>query len=258
MNAVQECAMPIHDWTRVNAGIFHDFHHDWITMLKRTLNAGRLPRGYYALAEQIAGGLGPDVLTLEATSRPSLPDGPSEPGGVAVATAPPKVRLVATSEMTSYARKRNRVVIRHISGHRVVAMIEIVSPGNKSSTNALRAFVQKAVELIEEGIHLLVIDLFPPGPRDPQGMHGAIWSEIEPGPFVLPPELPLTLAAYSAGPLKCAYIEPVAVGGTLPDMPLFLDADRYIPVPLEASYQSAWEGVPEYWREQLEKSSAAN
>lgn len=30
--------MPIHDWTKVNAGIFHDFHHDWITMIKRALN----------------------------------------------------------------------------------------------------------------------------------------------------------------------------------------------------------------------------
>jgi hypothetical protein len=23
--------MPIHDWTRVEPGIFHAFHHDWIT-----------------------------------------------------------------------------------------------------------------------------------------------------------------------------------------------------------------------------------
>lgn len=46
--------MPIHDWTRVEAGIFYDFHHDWITTLKRSLNDGRLPAGFYALAEQIA------------------------------------------------------------------------------------------------------------------------------------------------------------------------------------------------------------
>jgi hypothetical protein len=23
--------MPIHDWSRVEAGVFHAFHHDWIT-----------------------------------------------------------------------------------------------------------------------------------------------------------------------------------------------------------------------------------
>lgn len=253
--------MPIHDWTRVNAGIFHDFHHDWITMLKRALNSGRLPQGYYALAEQIAGGLGPDVLTLEtaqpSSGSPAPPNGAHDTvsngsnGGVLTA-APPRVRMTATSEMTSYARKRNRVVIRHVSGHRVVAMIEIVSPGNKSSQQALQAFVSKAVELIEAGIHLSVIDLFPPGPRDPQGIHGAIWAEIEPGPFELPSDLPLTLVAYSSGALKCAYIEPVAVGISLPDLPLFLEADRHILVPLEATYQAAFEGVPAYWRERLE------
>ncbi len=48
--------MPIHDWTRVGAGVFHAFHHDWITELSRALNHGLLPLEYYALPEQIAGG----------------------------------------------------------------------------------------------------------------------------------------------------------------------------------------------------------
>ena len=55
--------MPLHDWTRVDAGIFHDFHTVWIGNLRTRLNSGLLPADYYALAEQIAGGLGPDVLT---------------------------------------------------------------------------------------------------------------------------------------------------------------------------------------------------
>ena len=29
--------MPVHDWTRVDAGIFHAFHHDWITDVRRVL-----------------------------------------------------------------------------------------------------------------------------------------------------------------------------------------------------------------------------
>src|SRR5262249_13649324 len=40
-------AMPVHDWTRVEAGIFHAFHHDWITDLARALNQGILPEDYY-------------------------------------------------------------------------------------------------------------------------------------------------------------------------------------------------------------------
>ena len=66
--------MPIHDWTKVGAGIFHDFHQTWIIEIKRALNAGLLPAGYYALAEQIAGGLGPDVLALEAAGGPVGPE----------------------------------------------------------------------------------------------------------------------------------------------------------------------------------------
>jgi hypothetical protein len=251
--------MPIHDWTRVIHGVFHDFHHEWISTIKRAMNAGRLPEGYYALAEQIAGGLGPDVLTLEgASDAPSAIGGNGAidwgaRGGLAVAVAPPRVRYTATTELDTYVRKRSRVVIRHASGHRVVAMIEIVSAGNKSSEQALHAFVSKAAELLDAGIHLLILDLFPPGRRDPQGIHGAIWEEIEAPDFQLPEDKPLTLAAYSAGAMTCAYVEPVAVGDTLPDMPLFLEPDIYVPVPLAESYQAAWEAVPRYWQDQLSK-----
>ena len=56
--------MPIHDRTRVDAGIFHAFHSGWVEELSRALNRGLLPATYYALPEQVAGGVGPDVLTL--------------------------------------------------------------------------------------------------------------------------------------------------------------------------------------------------
>ena len=32
--------MPMHDWTRVLAGIFHHFHHEWISEIARSLNNG--------------------------------------------------------------------------------------------------------------------------------------------------------------------------------------------------------------------------
>ena len=104
---------------------------------------------------------------------------------------------------------------------------------------------------VDAGIHLLVVDLFPPGPRDPQGIHKAIWSEIVDDDFQLPPDQPLTLVAYSAGEVKRAFIEPVAAGAPLPDMPLFLEPDRYVPVPLEQTYQSAFAAVPRRWQGEL-------
>jgi hypothetical protein len=244
--------MPIHDWTRVDPGIFHDFHHTWITEIRRVLNRGLLPPEYYALAEQIAGGLGPDVLALQRPAPANGSPSPREPsGGIALAESPPRVEFRRRSEMDQYAAKAKAVVIRHKSGHDVIAVVEIVSPGNKNSRHGLRALVDKAVEFLRAGIHLLVIDLFPPSVRDPQGIHKAIWDEIEDQPFELPADKPLTLAAYSGGPCPEMFVQPVAVGQSLPDMPLFLTPDVYIYVPLETTYQAAWADVPSFWQDVL-------
>jgi hypothetical protein len=179
--------MPVHDWTRVDAGIFHAFHHDWITDISRALNRGVLPPSYYALPEQIAGGLGPDVLTLRRPSSngtPPITDFPD--GGVALAEAPPKVRIRMGVEANRYAAKAKAVTIRHVSSHQVVAMVEIVSPGNKNTQNGLNAFVREAREALATGIHLLIVDLFPPSSRDPQGIHGAVWGEDCDPDYALP------------------------------------------------------------------------
>ena len=134
-----------------------------------------------------------------------------------------------------------------------MALLELVSPGNKSAQHAIDSFVEKAQECLFRGFHLTVVDLFPPGPRDPNGIHGAIWSGLSETPFVQPPDEPLTLVAYSAGARKKAYIEPAAVGQALIDMPLFLTPDRYVNVPLEQTYLAAYRGVPRKWKAVLEQ-----
>ena len=244
--------MPIHDWRRVDAEIFHDFHHSWIEEIKRCLNRGLLPDDYYALAEQITGNLGPDVLTLARPVKGSiLADPPPSGGGLAIATSPPKVRFHARSEGDVYARKARAVVIRHRRRHQVIAMVEIVSPGNKSGQSELGAFVQTADQALLAGIHLLIVDLFPPTRRDPHGIHRAIWGEGRGGDFALPDDSPLTCVSYVGSPGVEVFLEPVSVGVPLPEMPVFLTPDVYVPVPLEAPYCSAWDAVPAYWQEVL-------
>jgi Protein of unknown function (DUF4058) len=231
--------MPIHDWTRVRANRFHHFHQTWTPLIAASLNGGLLPDGYLAMAEQITGGPEPDVVTL------SLPVKPGEGlgGGLALADRPIKTRVQTQAEATTYAHKANRITIRHPDGA-VVAVIEIVSPGNKDSQHAIRSFARKATELLHASVHLLIVDLFPPSKRDPQGIHKVIWDRIKDEPFELPSDKPLTLAAYSAGTTLTGYIEPVAVGDALPDMPIFLTADRYVPCPLESTYQASWDVFP--------------
>lgn len=244
--------MPVHDWSHVDANLFHHFHQRWTVAICDGLNAGLLPPGYSALVEQHAGGLIPDVLALQRRPRPNRPPQPA--GGVLTAT-PPQTRHVMQAKNVLAARG-NRIVIRHRLGE-VVCVLEIVSPGNKSGRAALRTFVEKTVEFLRQGIHVLVIDLLPPTPRDPQGIHKAIWDEFEDEPFELPPDKPLTLAAYVAGDLVAgiattAYVEPIGVGDTLPDMPAYLERSGYVPVPLEATYQAAWASCPPDMRELVE------
>jgi Protein of unknown function (DUF4058) len=230
--------MPIHDWTRVRANRFHDFHQTWTVAICNALHAGRLPEGYFAMVEQRAGMPESEFITLDLTPPAGL-----APGGVDVDLQPPMARFVARTETARYARKANRITVRHPDGD-VVAVIEIVSLGNKDSQHAVRAFARKAVGLLQAGVHLLIVDLFPPGRRDPQGMHKVIWDRLRDEPFTLPPDKPLTMAAYAVGTETVAYVEPVAVGDSLPDMPVFLTGDRYVPCPLEATCQTAWEQFP--------------
>jgi hypothetical protein len=243
--------MPMHDWTRVEPGIFHAFHHRWISAISDVLNAELLPKDYYALPEQVAAGFGPDVLTLQ--DQRSEDDDPR--GGVATAKAPetkPQTRFTAETEGEFYRRKKSSIAVRHVSGDRIVAMLEIVSPGNKASRRAMASFVDKACELLEYRIHLLVVDPFPPTPRDPNGVHAAIWQEVEDGEFKLPLDKPLTLVAYECDLTTRAYIEPIAVGDALPSMPLFLEPHGCIRVPLEATYQTAYAVLPRRWQRVLD------
>src|SRR5207249_4401378 len=128
---------------------------------------------------------------------------------------------IAETDMAFYRRKQKVIAVRHVSGDRIVAVVEIVSPGNKAASNPLRAFVQKAAELLEKGVHLLIVDLHPPGRRDPDGIHGEIWQEVAGQEYEAPAEKPLTLAAYEAGNALRAYVVHAAVGEALADMPLF-------------------------------------
>jgi hypothetical protein len=169
--------MPVHDWTRVDAGTFHDVHTSWIVHLKDTLNAGVLPKGYYAMTEQVVSGRRTDVLALHPSGRTTKPTG----GGLVVTEAKPTTRERArpVRRIASETPRRRRIVIRHVSDKRVVSVIEIVSPANKDRRESVEELAGKIAEFLESGVQVLVIDLFPRGRHDPRGVHGAVWSRYD-------------------------------------------------------------------------------
>jgi hypothetical protein len=233
----------MHDWTRVSAGIYHAMHNSWITHLQEALNAGLLPPAYYALGEQRSGNIEPDVLTLRteetdtADAEFAASSGDSEE---------------AVENLEFYLRRRRTVVVRHTSGDRIVALIEIVSSANKHSRQSLDDFVDKVVTALRGEIHVLVIDPLPPGRHDADGIHGAVWDRLSAGDYEPPDDLRLTLVSYRATEPITAYVEPFGVGTKLTDMPLFLTPEHYIPAPLETTYMQAWAGVPQRWRRVIE------
>jgi hypothetical protein len=114
--------MPIHDWSRVKPGIFHDFHHAWTARIRAALNSGLLPEGYYAMAEQLAPREIADLASLEVA-----------------------VSEVATPEELLYS-----VVIRS-EGDQLVAIVEIAMPFPSNRR-------QKVDQWRTAGYEVLVID----------------------------------------------------------------------------------------------------
>lgn len=252
--------MPVHDWTRVSAGTFHDFHCAWMGHLRGALNRGVLPNGYYAQLEQRALHTIPDVLTLQETEEHAT--GPSggadDEGGIAVAAEPPRVKLIQTvdeSDSVVYSTRQRTLVIRHASEDRVAALIEIVSPGNKKSRDQLDEFLDKAVAALRQDVHVLIIDLHPPGRHDPRGVHSELWRRVTGNEADPPDDLPVRLAGYCADDEPTAYVESCDVGDALPAMPLFLTRERYVNVPLEETYDATWEETPERWRRVIDAGS---
>ena len=237
--------MPIHDWDRIPSGIFHDFHQTWSIHIKAALNSGLLPKGLSAMVEQRAGTKEGDVLAVESRRLGRKSD-LGDRGGLLTLDSP-ATSIVRKTTKEIYADRSNKVVIKHHLG-RIVAVIEILSPGNKDSRAAIRDFVEKTIDFMRRGVHLLLIDLFPPSPRDPFGIHKLIWDEIHDEEFRFPAGKNRILASYEMGDVRAAYVEPVAVGDRLPAMPLFLFQGERILVPLEPTYMSAWDASPEEMR----------
>ncbi|HLW65188.1 MAG TPA: DUF4058 family protein [Gemmataceae bacterium] len=250
--------MSIHNWTKVDAGIYQAFQHCWISAIGDALNSGPLPDNYYALCElQVTASNSVAELVRETDTKLSEcetadPKGFSPKRHDGLLFDDPKVELTAEPDMEFYRRKQNAIAVRHVSGDRLVAMIEIVSPGNKSTKNAMRSFIEKAADLLNKQIHLLIIDLFPPTKRDPQGIHAAIWDDVAGQDYTLPSGKPLTLAAYVSDLSIRAYVRQVAVGDAMPEMPLYLEPNGLVHVPLEATYQTAFAAMPARWRRVLE------
>ncbi|MEQ1825696.1 MAG: DUF4058 family protein [Pirellula sp.] len=237
----------MHNWVNVAAGTYHFFHHRWISSISDQLNSGILPKGFFAMAEQIIGGPAPDVVALKDWLE-TTEDATSNDGALALAEpqTAPMTTYVLEDHAEEYVAMKNQIVIKHNLG-KVVSVIELVSPGNKHSVVEITRLIEKAAILVRAGINLLIVDPFPPTLRDPNGIPALIWAELYgESSFQIPDRQTLTVSSYQAEPpyARKAYIEPLKVGDFLPIMPLFLVKDRYVNLSLEVTYSETWSKLP--------------
>ncbi|MBI4604199.1 MAG: DUF4058 family protein [Planctomycetes bacterium] len=259
--------MAIHPWSRVDDGVFHHFHIRWIGALSSILNEGLLPRPYYAIAEPILGEAEPDVIALQAKipsarsekesySAPSLLRSDSPEG--AVALAPSGVRLEEFLP-DPYLRKARWIVIKDAwQGDAVVAVIELVSRGNKISRARAEQFLRKTVGLLDRGIHVVMLDLHDPTNLVPRGFHILIADDLGHEASQPPADRPLSAVTYQVldGGAVRAHFVPLKVGDSMPEMPVFLTLHEFLRLPLEATYNEAYRSVPWKFREALEGAGA--
>jgi hypothetical protein len=195
--------MPIHDWSRGDS-LFHSFHLGWVVQLCQCLNKGVLPSSCYAMSETFDHRLEPGFLEMgEPEHRFTDPGLPGEIRHVE--DQPPRTHSVISSNQVENACRA--VTIRSCDTHHVEAAILFVCQQDKQTRARLEKFAEQAVAALSHGIHLLIIDLFPPSRRDPQGIHKAIWDRLRETPFTLPPEKPLTLVSYAVGRETTVYVE---------------------------------------------------
>lgn len=250
--------MGVHDWTKLEAGNFPTFHNAWLTHLGEALNGGLLPDSMYAAVEKHLGVV-PDVVAIEvdpprdafeSNGHATMSDplgGDLSGGGAAVATAPPASRRTARFE----AGAVKEIAVREAAGGRLRALVELVSPANKGSSIAVRKFVGKCQAALRQGVHVAVIDLLPAAGCCPEGLHAEIAGRPEEPPL----EGPLLCVGYQAptdGVFETeAYLDPIGVGDELPGTPLFIGPDRYVALPLAATYARTVDALPKVFKRQI-------
>jgi hypothetical protein len=220
---------------------WESFHSSWATRIADALTEHWLPPNY--IAEEHAH-LGPsleiDVATLEREAPAT-----GEEGGGGVATVGPKVWSPPAADGVLPSVVPDTFEVRVLcmdTGPKLVAAIELISPGNKDRPTERRAFATKVASYLYQGISVVLVDVVT---NRRANLHNEVLRVMEaPDPLRLPPEQSLYAVAYrplhrgSANEIDI-WRSPLTLGQALPTLPLGLRADLVIPVELETAYAEA-------------------
>lgn len=220
---------------------WESFHSNWASKLADALTERWLPPNY--IAEEHAH-FGPSVeIDVAAFEREASTGGGQE--SVAVATVGRKVWSPPAADGVVPAVFPATFEVRVLStdtGPKLVAAIELISPGNKDRPAERRAFAVKCASYLYQGISVIMVDIVT---NRRANLHNEILRLMEVGDAMqLPPEANLYAVAYrplQRGP--SAEIDvwrvPLALGQPLPTLTLGLRADLAVAVDFETVYAEA-------------------
>ncbi len=224
---------PNHHW--------ESFHSNWATRIADVI-AAVLPPEFQVEEHTHAGpGFEIDVATYETETSPeeNTATGPALATCAAPTYAPPipDATMPAVYPDTFEVR-----VFSTTAGLTLVAVIELVSPGNKDRPAERRAFAAKCASYLAQGVSLIVVDIVT---NRHANLHNELMRLMETAPNLdLPAEVSLYAVAYR--PVRRGEQEeidlwwrPLALGAPLPTLPLRLTGDLCIAVDFEAAYQEA-------------------
>jgi len=224
---------PHHHW--------ESFHSNWATRIADGI-APLLPPEYQVEEHTHAGvGFEIDVATFQ---QPPSPENLAS-SGPALATLAASTYAPPTPDHTMPAAFPETFEVRVFStaaGLTLVAVIELVSPGNKDRHAERLAFATKCASYLAQGVSLIVVDVVT---NRQANLHNEIIRLMEAAPDqAFPADVNLYATAYR--PVRRGESEEIdlwmrslALGAPLPTLPLRLTGDLFIPVDFEAAYQEA-------------------
>ena len=129
------------------------------------------------------------------------------------------------------------------AGSSLVAAIELVSPSNKDRGGERRPFAARCAGYLRRGVSVIVIDAVTEWSAN---LHAEILRAVECGdgkPWESPTQLYAVsyrsvLGSESRRPE--AWPQVLRLGASLPELPMWLEADLCVPLRLEESYTVTW------------------
>jgi hypothetical protein len=217
------------------------FHSNWATRIADAIAAVAPPEFQVEEHTHAGPGFEIDVATLEAEPAPGL----APAGGAVLATrAAPKYAPPAP-DGTIPAVFPDTFAVRVFStaaGLTLVAVIELVSPGNKDRPAERRAFAAKCASYLAQGVSLIVVDVVTSRHAN---LHDDLMRFLDAAPDR---DFPVGVNLYAVAyrPVRRGereeidlWLRPLAVGEPLPTLPLRLTGDLFVAVDFEATYQEA-------------------